>query len=84
MLYRLLFVSLAIILLLASGAVGKEGAKMSTFSIKSTAFKDNTSIPKQYTCDGKDINPPLVIRNVPNGGQAIYAPGHDDKAGRGV
>lgn len=84
MLYRLLFVSLAIILLLASGAVGKEGAKMSTFSIESTAFKDNTSIPKQYTCDGKDINPPLVIRNVPNGTRSLALIVDDPDAPVGV
>ncbi|MBP1748740.1 MAG: kinase inhibitor [Deltaproteobacteria bacterium] len=44
---------------------------MNTFSIESTAFKNNSSIPKQYTCDGKDINPPLVIQNIPDGSKSL-------------
>ena len=27
--------------------------------ITSPVFKDSGAIPKQYTCDGKDVNPPL-------------------------
>lgn len=71
MLNRVLFVLPAIFLLLASGAVCKEAVKMNTFSIESPAFQNNTSIPKQYTCDGKDINPPLVMRNVPDGTRSL-------------
>lgn len=71
MFYRLFLVSLAMFLLLASGAISKEAAKMNTFSIESPAFKNNTSIPKQYTCDGKDMNPPLAIRNIPSGTKSL-------------
>lgn len=35
--------------------------------IESSAFKNNGSIPKKYTCDGDNANPPLVFKNVPNG-----------------
>ncbi len=31
----------------------------------SPAFTNNGFIPKQYTCEGKGINPPLFIENVP-------------------
>ncbi len=33
--------------------------------IKSNSFKYNEMIPIQYTCDGKDLNPNLQIKNVP-------------------
>lgn len=34
-------------------------------SISSTAFKDNEFIPQMYTCDGKNVNPPLLIDGIP-------------------
>ena len=69
--YRILPVSLIAILLLLSGAAGREVAKMSTLTITSPVFKDNGNIPKQYTCDGKDVNPPLVIENIPRGAKSL-------------
>ena len=33
--------------------------------IISPAFKDGDQMPKQYTCDGIDVNPPLEFMNVP-------------------
>jgi Raf kinase inhibitor-like YbhB/YbcL family protein len=33
--------------------------------IESTAFKNNKLIPQKYTCDGENINPPLLIGDVP-------------------
>jgi Raf kinase inhibitor-like YbhB/YbcL family protein len=49
----------------------KEGATMSEFKLSSTAFQNNGFIPSQYTCDGRDINPPLVIENVPPGTKSL-------------
>jgi len=68
---RAILVSVAIILLLASGAASKEAGKMSTLNIESPAFQNNASIPRHYTCDGKDVNPPLVIRGVPDGAKSL-------------
>ena len=31
----------------------------------SSAFKNNEDIPKKYTCDGDNINPPLEITDIP-------------------
>jgi Raf kinase inhibitor-like YbhB/YbcL family protein len=42
-----------------------EAADMSTLTITSPAFKHNQLIPTKHTCDGADVNPPLVIENVP-------------------
>ena len=37
----------------------------SDFKLASTVFEDNAPIPKKYTCDGGDINPPLSLKNIP-------------------
>ncbi len=36
-------------------------------NIISPAFTHNTMIPKKYTCQGKDISPPLTISDIPEG-----------------
>ncbi len=33
--------------------------------IRSPAFENNQRIPDQFTCQGENVNPPLVIANVP-------------------
>lgn len=38
---------------------------MDAMKISSTAFTQNGSIPPQYTCDGSNVSPPLLIENVP-------------------
>jgi Raf kinase inhibitor-like YbhB/YbcL family protein len=43
----------------------KPSLPMSTLTLTSTAFAHGASIPQQYTCDGKNINPPLGITGVP-------------------
>ena len=47
-------------------AIGKEGYAMK-LDIKSTAFGEGNSIPKQYTCDGSDISPQLSWSQPPEG-----------------
>lgn len=39
----------------------------SSFQIESPAFKNNEKIPIDYTCEGKDIPPPLQWFNAPSG-----------------
>ncbi len=34
--------------------------------ITSTAFENNSPIPKKYTCDGENINPPLAFEDLPD------------------
>lgn len=38
---------------------------MQELRVKSPAFESNKPIPRKYTCDGNDINPPLTIEGVP-------------------
>ncbi|MFQ5866233.1 MAG: YbhB/YbcL family Raf kinase inhibitor-like protein [bacterium] len=35
--------------------------------LTSTAFEEGGMIPKKYTCDGKDVSPPLAWSSVPTG-----------------
>jgi Raf kinase inhibitor-like YbhB/YbcL family protein len=39
---------------------------MKGLQLVSPAFRHNELIPKKYTCDGKDVNPPLLIENIPS------------------
>ena len=39
--------------------------------IKSSAFEANKLIPKRYSCDGYDINPPLSIEGVPKEAKSV-------------
>jgi hypothetical protein len=43
----------------------KKGA--SKMQITSSAFTEGSMIPAKYTCDGKDISPPLEWKNAPAG-----------------
>lgn len=39
--------------------------------IRSPAFKDNEPLPKKYTCDGENINPPLFFEEVPENAKSL-------------
>jgi len=40
-------------------------------SMTSTAFSDNGPIPRQYTCEGKDLSPPLAWSGVPASAKSL-------------
>jgi Raf kinase inhibitor-like YbhB/YbcL family protein len=58
---------MALVLILFGSPYGKE-ARM---KISSTAFAQNGQIPAKYTCDGADVNPPLVFEAVPAGAKSL-------------
>jgi len=41
------------------------------FNLTSHAFSDGESIPLKYTCNGDNINPPLLVANIPEGSQTL-------------
>jgi Raf kinase inhibitor-like YbhB/YbcL family protein len=49
----------------------KGATTMNDLTISSPAFGHNTTIPQKHTCDGKDINPPLIIGQVPPGAKSL-------------
>jgi len=75
----IVILSLSIIPALSNGQ-----EKIVKLEVSSTAFKENTSIPKKYTCDGKDINPPLTIENVPPGTKSLALIVDDPDAPMGI
>jgi hypothetical protein len=46
------------------------GDKME-INLKSSAFKDDEFIPKQYTCDGANVSPPLEWGGIPEAAKSI-------------
>lgn len=44
---------------------------MKELTVKSPSFQHNTPIPKKYSCDGEDINPPLTIEGVPKESKSL-------------
>jgi Raf kinase inhibitor-like YbhB/YbcL family protein len=57
--------------LFVHGVLGEDLAGEDTLTVSSPVFKDNGTIPSKYTCDGADINPPLVIEHVPDGVKSL-------------
>ncbi len=39
--------------------------------VESPAFKNMGYIPKKYTCDGEDISPPLILKNLSKDAKSI-------------
>ena len=54
--------------------------KKMKFAIKSPAFAQEESIPSKYTCDGKDISPPLSWENVPENAKSLVLISDDPDA----
>ncbi len=54
------------------------------FQITSAVFGNNEAIPKKYTCDGGDVNPPLAIKNVPSKSKSLALTVTDPDAPEGT
>lgn len=48
--------------------------------ITSSLFDDGGMIPKKFTCDGGDMNPELLVQNVPAGARSLALILHDPDA----
>lgn len=68
-------VSVALGLLFAAG-----GGKAMAFTLRSPAFADAAEIPTTYTCDGRDVSPPLAWDDPPAGTRAFALIVHDPDA----
>ncbi len=49
----------------------EEEAEEEAIKIESSSFKNNEAIPSDYTCDGKNINPALIISGVPANAESL-------------
>lgn len=55
-----------------------------SWQIKSPAFENGKAIPKQYTCDGKDLSPPLEWSEPPAGTKSLALISDDPDAPGGT
>lgn len=46
-------------------------ASENKLKVYSTVFSHNGHIPPEYTCDGKNINPPIEVDNLPEGTKTL-------------
>ena len=62
----------------------KTGGKKMAITIRSSAFEEGGMIPSKYTCDGKDVSPPLQWEGIPDGTQSIALISDDPDAPMGT
>ena len=58
--------------------------KIEELKISSPAFENGGEIPKKYTCDGANVNPPLKIENAPSNAKSLALVFDDIDAPRGT
>lgn len=52
-------------------STGSVGSYPMTLKVTSTAFEQGGSIPTQYTCEGKDVSPPLSWSDLPSNAKSV-------------
>lgn len=62
-------------------AIENGGADM---KLKSPAFEDNQYMPVKFSCEGKQVNPELVIEDIPQGAKGLALIMDDPDAPRGT
>ena len=84
--------ALAVLILMLPGCSGaKENpqnqpttSKAAKLAVSSPAFADNTQIPAEYTCKGRNVPPPLRWDHVPTGTQSLALVVDDPDAPSGL
>jgi Raf kinase inhibitor-like YbhB/YbcL family protein len=77
----LVLIGLAAAALAAAGLFSRENPM---FQLSSPAFAPSATIPKQFTCDGRNVSPPLAWSGVPDGTRSIAVIMDDPDAPAGV
>ncbi len=67
----MIFLVIALALILSAVLFSHLQKKEVKHMVVSSVFKDKEFIPKKYTCEGQDVNPELVISNIPDGAKTI-------------
>jgi len=62
------------------GAIDSTGGESPQMQITSPAFADHAAIPPIYTCDGRDISPPLLFTGVPAAAESLVLIVYDPDA----
>jgi hypothetical protein len=69
---------------LFSYAMGQSITKIGELKISSPAFENGKEIPKKYTCDGANVNPPLKVENARSNAKSLALVFDDIDAPRGT
>jgi hypothetical protein len=80
----LVICSIAACALVASGSIMLPPETHKQMEISSSAFKNGQPIPGQYTCDDKNISPPLAWNGAPTGTESLVLMVDDPDAPGGV
>jgi Raf kinase inhibitor-like YbhB/YbcL family protein len=67
--YRVLQAAMLVVVAWTAMAVSTRGE--GTMRIVSTAFSHESAIPVLYTCEGKDVSPPLAWSDIPPGTKSL-------------
>ncbi len=57
---------------------------MADLTVKSPVFENNKPIPRKYSCDGEEVNPPLTIESIPASAKTLALIIDDPDAPRGT
>lgn len=57
---------------------------ISFLKVTSPAFQQGEKIPAKYTCDGENVNPELIIENIPAGTKSLVLVVEDPNAPTGT
>ena len=66
------------------GGAQTNGVEKMTLKLTSAAFEEGGAIPQQYTCDGRDVSPPLAWASVPDDARTLALVCDDPDAPRGT
>jgi Raf kinase inhibitor-like YbhB/YbcL family protein len=61
-----------------------EGRFVAELIVKSATFENQKPIPKKYSCDGEEVNPPLNITGIPEAAKSLALIIEDPDAPRGT
>ena len=68
---KIVFFIIVALIALATPSVADENEGVRHMNITSPAFKNNGFIPSKFTCQGEDINPTLIIEDIPEGTKSL-------------
>lgn len=57
---------------------------MTDIIVKSPVFENNKFIPKKYSCDGEEVNPPMEFEGLPEGTKTLALTIEDPDAASGT
>src|SRR5579864_479331 len=63
--------SIVVVLIVAITAMAAFAREEGNMRIVSTAFTNQSAIPALYTCEGKDISPPMAWADLPAGTKSL-------------